>query len=64
MDGWWSRSRGAGVAALLGKLAGKNYGWPILSYGRDYRGPRFPASRMARCCELDQRRTSGIRNEE
>ena len=26
-------------------LAGKNYGWPILSYGRDYRGPRFPASR-------------------
>jgi glucose/arabinose dehydrogenase len=24
--------------------AGKNYGWPLVSYGRDYRGPRFPAS--------------------
>jgi glucose/arabinose dehydrogenase len=24
---------------------GKNYGWPLISYGRDYRGPRFPASR-------------------
>jgi aldose sugar dehydrogenase len=25
--------------------AGKNYGWPIVSYGRDYLGPRFTASR-------------------
>jgi len=24
--------------------AGKNYGWPLVSYGRDYNGPRFPAS--------------------
>jgi glucose/arabinose dehydrogenase len=24
---------------------GRNYGWPVVSYGRDYRGPRFPASR-------------------
>ena len=23
--------------------AGKNYGWPVVSYGADYRGPRFPA---------------------
>jgi aldose sugar dehydrogenase len=23
---------------------GKNYGWPIVSYGRDYNGPRFPPS--------------------
>jgi aldose sugar dehydrogenase len=23
--------------------AGKNYGWPVVSYGSDYRGPRFPA---------------------
>jgi aldose sugar dehydrogenase len=22
---------------------GKNYGWPLVSYGSDYRGPRFPA---------------------
>jgi glucose/arabinose dehydrogenase len=27
--------------------AGKNYGWPLASYGRDYRGPRFPASHAA-----------------
>jgi glucose/arabinose dehydrogenase len=24
---------------------GRNYGWPLVSYGRDYRGPRFRASR-------------------
>jgi glucose/arabinose dehydrogenase len=24
---------------------GRNYGWPLVSYGSDYRGPRFPASR-------------------
>ena len=24
--------------------AGKNYGWPLASNGRDYNGPRFPAS--------------------
>ena len=24
---------------------GKNYGWPIVSYGRDYNGPRFPPVR-------------------
>jgi aldose sugar dehydrogenase len=24
--------------------AGKNYGWPVVSYGSDYRGPRFPTS--------------------
>jgi glucose/arabinose dehydrogenase len=23
--------------------AGGNYGWPVVSYGSDYRGPRFPA---------------------
>jgi aldose sugar dehydrogenase len=23
---------------------GKNYGWPVVSYGRDYNGPRFPAA--------------------
>ena len=23
---------------------GRNYGWPIVSYGRDYTGPRFPPS--------------------
>jgi glucose/arabinose dehydrogenase len=23
---------------------GRNYGWPVVSYGRDYNGPRFPAS--------------------
>jgi glucose/arabinose dehydrogenase len=27
--------------------AGRNYGWPLASYGRDYRGPRFPASHAA-----------------
>ena len=26
--------------------AGKNYGWPLASYGRDYNGPRFPASHV------------------
>ena len=25
--------------------AGKNYGWPVVSYGRDYLGPRMPSSR-------------------
>jgi aldose sugar dehydrogenase len=24
--------------------AGGNYGWPVVSYGSDYRGPRFPTS--------------------
>jgi len=24
---------------------GRNYGWPLVSYGSDYRGPRFPAFR-------------------
>jgi len=28
--------------------AGKNYGWPVVSYGRDYRGPRFSAAHAAR----------------
>ena len=28
--------------------AGKNYGWPFVSYGRDYRGPRFNAGHAAR----------------
>ena len=27
--------------------AGKNYGWPFVSYGRDYRGPRFNAAHAA-----------------
>jgi len=26
-------------------LPGKNYGWPVVSYGADYRGPRFAAAR-------------------
>ena len=25
-------------------LPGKNYGWPVVSYGSDYRGPRFATS--------------------
>jgi len=25
--------------------AGRNYGWPVVSYGRDYRGPRMPPTR-------------------
>jgi glucose/arabinose dehydrogenase len=28
--------------------AGRNYGWPLASYGRDYLGPRFDASHAAR----------------
>ena len=28
--------------------AGKNYGWPFASYGRDYMGPRFNAAHAAR----------------
>ena len=28
--------------------AGRNYGWPFASYGRDYRGPRFNAAHAAR----------------
>jgi glucose/arabinose dehydrogenase len=28
--------------------AGKNYGWPLASYGRDYNGPRFPAAHVAK----------------
>ena len=27
--------------------AGRNYGWPFASYGRDYRGPRFNAAHAA-----------------
>ena len=26
-------------------LPGKNYGWPLVSYGSDYRGPRFATSK-------------------
>jgi glucose/arabinose dehydrogenase len=26
-------------------LPGKNYGWPVVSYGSDYRGPRFATSK-------------------
>jgi glucose/arabinose dehydrogenase len=29
-------------------VAGKNYGWPFVSYGRDYLGPRFNAAHAAR----------------
>ena len=29
-------------------LPGRNYGWPLASYGRDYLGPRFNAAHAAR----------------
>jgi glucose/arabinose dehydrogenase len=28
--------------------AGKNYGWPVVSYGRNYLGPRYPSDHTAR----------------
>jgi glucose/arabinose dehydrogenase len=32
-------------------LPGKNYGWPVVSYGSDYRGPRFATSKAAAAFE-------------
>jgi glucose/arabinose dehydrogenase len=32
-------------------LPGKNYGWPVVSYGSDYRGPRFATTRAAAAFE-------------
>jgi aldose sugar dehydrogenase len=42
----WAGEQGPNGGDELNILKpGKNYGWPVISYGRDYRGPRFPASR-------------------
>ena len=42
----WSAEQGPNGGDEVNVIkAGRNYGWPLLSYGRDYRGPRFPASR-------------------
>lgn len=42
----WSGEQGPNGGDEINVIKpGKNYGWPVLSYGRDYRGPRFPASR-------------------
>ena len=32
-------------------LPGKNYGWPVVSYGSDYRGPRFATSKAGAAFE-------------
>ncbi|HXI30501.1 MAG TPA: PQQ-dependent sugar dehydrogenase [Vicinamibacterales bacterium] len=39
----WEDENGPNGGDELNVLkAGRNYGWPIVSYGRDYNGPRFP----------------------
>jgi len=39
----WEHENGPNGGDELNVLrAGRNYGWPIVSYGRDYNGPRFP----------------------
>jgi len=41
----WSGEQGPNGGDEVNVLEpGKNYGWPLVSYGSDYRGPRFPAS--------------------
>jgi len=41
----WEGENGPNGGDELNVLkAGHNYGWPIVSYGRDYNGPRFPPS--------------------
>jgi glucose/arabinose dehydrogenase len=42
----WSAEQGPNGGDEVNVIrAGRNYGWPLVSYGRDYRGPRFPTSR-------------------
>ena len=41
----WEEENGPNGGDELNVLKpGRNYGWPIVSYGRDYNGPRFPPS--------------------
>jgi glucose/arabinose dehydrogenase len=41
----WEHENGPNGGDELNVLKpGRNYGWPIVSYGRDYNGPRFPPS--------------------
>jgi glucose/arabinose dehydrogenase len=41
----WAGEQGPNGGDELNVLKpGKNYGWPLVSYGSDYRGPRFAAS--------------------
>jgi aldose sugar dehydrogenase len=41
----WEQENGPNGGDELNVLKpGRNYGWPIVSYGRDYNGPRFPPS--------------------
>ena len=37
----WKRRTVRTAATMNVVRAGRNYGWPIVSYGRDYNGPRF-----------------------
>jgi glucose/arabinose dehydrogenase len=42
----WSAEQGPNGGDEVNVIrAGRNYGWPVVSYGRDYRGPRFLATR-------------------
>src|SRR5687768_8573318 len=41
----WSAEQGPNGGDEINVIKpARNYGWPLVSYGRDYRGPRFPAS--------------------
>jgi glucose/arabinose dehydrogenase len=40
----WSAEQGPNGGDEINVIRpGRNYGWPLVSYGRDYRGPRFAA---------------------